>query len=182
MVRKIIGNYKELIELIPKIYYNTIKGYVRYKNNHKYTIEQIRDKIILCRDQFEIFRGRWTLEILYAIQLLKKCNFNELLNDILPSINSTTLSIRLRLLEKKNIIERNVITESPIRVQYKLTEFGEQAMTLLFPFVLFSMIPKNIRKKHIQFPTIKNLSREDLYQLIDEFKETKSNDNIQSLT
>jgi DNA-binding HxlR family transcriptional regulator len=70
----------------------------------------------------ELIGGRWTGAI---IQLLfqGRMRFAELRSAI-PDISDRMLSERLRELEAEGIVERLVIPETPVRVEYELTEKG----------------------------------------------------------
>jgi DNA-binding HxlR family transcriptional regulator len=77
----------------------------------------------------ELIGGRWTGAV---IQLLfhGRMRFAELRAGI-PDISDRMLSERLRELEMEGIVERSVIPETPVRVEYELTEKGralEQAL------------------------------------------------------
>jgi DNA-binding HxlR family transcriptional regulator len=64
--------------------------------------------------------------------------FNEFLNYI-EEINPKTLSIRLRELEKDKLIKREVFNETPVRIEYSLTEKGRALQPILEQMALFSM-------------------------------------------
>jgi DNA-binding HxlR family transcriptional regulator len=77
----------------------------------------------------ELIGGRWTGAV---IQLLfhGRMRFAELRASI-PDISDRMLSERLRELEVEGIVARSVIPETPVRVEYELTEKGralEQAL------------------------------------------------------
>jgi len=71
----------------------------------------------------ELIGGRWTGAI---IQLLMKgptryCGIRE----AVPEISDRMLSERLRGLEEEGIVERLVVPETPVRVEYRLTSKGK---------------------------------------------------------
>jgi DNA-binding HxlR family transcriptional regulator len=70
----------------------------------------------------ELIGGRWTGAV---IQLLfpGRMRFAQL-RAAIPDISDRMLSERLRELETEQIIERIVIPETPVRVEYELTEKG----------------------------------------------------------
>jgi DNA-binding HxlR family transcriptional regulator len=77
----------------------------------------------------ELIGGRWTGAV---IQLLfpGRMRFAELRSAI-PEISDRMLSERLRELEIEGIVARTVVPETPVRVEYELTEKGralEQAL------------------------------------------------------
>lgn len=56
--------------------------------------------------------------------------FKELHNDI-PEITQKTLTVKLKELEKKNIIHREVFPEVPPKVVYSLTPIGQKLRPVL---------------------------------------------------
>ena len=53
--------------------------------------------------------------------LYGKKHFNELLDSV-EGVNSKTLSLRIKELEKDGLIKRHVFDEMPLRVEYELTD------------------------------------------------------------
>lgn len=68
--------------------------------------------------------GKWTFLILRNM-FQGKNRFNQMQRD-LNGISPRTLSLRLKDLEKANIITRRVFPETPPHVEYTLTEKGEE--------------------------------------------------------
>lgn len=72
----------------------------------------------------EICSERWTLPILSQLMLGPK-RFSELMA-ALNGISKRTLSARLKHLTGISLIERTELSTTPFRVEYSLTELGEQ--------------------------------------------------------
>src|SRR5919108_953957 len=70
----------------------------------------------------ELIGRRWTGAIIYVL-LKSRCRFATL-RDAIPEITDRMLSDRLQELESEGIIERSVIPETPVRVEYALTKKG----------------------------------------------------------
>lgn len=70
----------------------------------------------------EVICKRWTGLILKLL-MEQPLRFNEL-SDQLEVVSDRMLSERLKELEQEGIIERRVFTDTPIRVEYSLTEKG----------------------------------------------------------
>ena len=70
---------------------------------------------------FDLIGKKFTILILRDIMLYGKKRFSELLGSV-ENINSKTLSLRLRELERDGLIRRHVYPEMPLRVEYELTE------------------------------------------------------------
>lgn len=77
----------------------------------------------------ELIGRRWTGVILYML-LQGRSRFSELLNNV-HGISDRLLTERLRELEEKGLVERFVIPESPVRVEYALTEAGRDAEAII---------------------------------------------------
>lgn len=77
----------------------------------------------------ELLGRRWTGVILYML-LQKPHRFNELLNAI-HGISDRLLTERLRELEENGLVERRVIPESPVGVEYGLTEAGREVQEIV---------------------------------------------------
>lgn len=78
----------------------------------------------------ELIGGRWTGAVIQLL-LNGRLRFAELRASI-PEISDRMLSERLRELESEGIVARQVVPETPVRVEYELTEKGralEQALS-----------------------------------------------------
>jgi DNA-binding HxlR family transcriptional regulator len=77
----------------------------------------------------ELIGGRWTGAMIQLL-LNGRLRFAEL-RAAIPDISDRMLSERLRELESEGIVARRVVPETPVRVEYELTEKGralEQAL------------------------------------------------------
>jgi DNA-binding HxlR family transcriptional regulator len=70
----------------------------------------------------ELIGRRWTGAILWLL-LKQKCRFATL-RDAIPDITDRMLSERLQELEQEGLVERTVVPETPVRVEYSLTKKG----------------------------------------------------------
>ncbi len=70
----------------------------------------------------ELIGRRWTGAIIYVL-LRTRCRFATL-RDAIPDITDRMLSERLQELEQEGIVERTVVPETPVRVEYALTKKG----------------------------------------------------------
>lgn len=71
----------------------------------------------------ELIGRRWTGAIIYLL-LQQTCRFATL-RDAIPDITDRMLSERLQELEEEGLVERTVLPETPVRVQYSLTRKGK---------------------------------------------------------
>ena len=72
----------------------------------------------------ELIGRRWTGAILFIL-LKAPCRFAAL-RDAIPDITDRMLSERLQELEREEIVERTVIPETPVRVEYSLSKKGRE--------------------------------------------------------
>ena len=70
----------------------------------------------------ELIGGRWTGAIIHT--LLQGKTRYALIKAAIPDITDRMLSERLRSLEAEDLVTRWVIADTPVRVEYELTEKG----------------------------------------------------------
>jgi DNA-binding HxlR family transcriptional regulator len=75
----------------------------------------------------ELIGRRWTGAIIFVL-LKSRCRFATL-RDAIPEITDRMLSDRLQELELEGILERTVIPDTPVRVEYALTKKGRALAT-----------------------------------------------------
>jgi DNA-binding HxlR family transcriptional regulator len=71
----------------------------------------------------ELVGKRWTGAILFVL-LEGPTRFSEF-KPLVPDLSDRLLSERMKELEAEGIVERRVMDETPVRVEYVLTEKGE---------------------------------------------------------
>ncbi len=108
-----------------------------FKEN-QFMIDGMNCKCCPVFNTLNIIGKKFTLLLLRNMIFLKQKRFNEFLNSI-EEINPKTLSIRLRELEKDKLIKREVFNETPVRIEYYLTEKGRALQPILEQMALFSM-------------------------------------------
>jgi DNA-binding HxlR family transcriptional regulator len=77
----------------------------------------------------ELIGGRWTGAIIRT--LLQGPTRYATVKTAIPDITDRMLSERLRSLETEDLVTRRVLPESPIRVEYELTEKGRSLQKAL---------------------------------------------------
>ena len=103
----------------------------------------INDKEYKCSVAvtLDIFNDRWKLSIIWHLLDGKK-RFKEL-NEIISEITQKTLTVKLKELEEKNIIHREVYAEVPPKVEYSLTSSGEKLRPVLENMSKWGIVRKN---------------------------------------
>jgi len=91
----------------------------------------INDKEYKCSVSvtLDVFNDRWKLAIIWHLLDADK-RFKEL-HEIISEITQKTLTVKLKELEEKNIIHREVFPEVPPKVVYSLTTIGKELEPVL---------------------------------------------------
>ena len=87
-------------------------------------------KVCPIYNTFDLIGKKFTILILRDMMLYGKTRFNELLDSV-EDINSKTLSLRLREMERDGLIKRHVYPEMPLRVEYELTDKAKHLRPVL---------------------------------------------------
>lgn len=74
--------------------------------------------------------GKWKVLVIYGIS--KGCNRYSMLRKAIPQISKQLLVNQLRELEEDKIIDRIAFAETPPRVEYKLTAYGQSLMKVVY--------------------------------------------------
>ncbi|KAA0127047.1 helix-turn-helix transcriptional regulator [Chryseobacterium sp. SN22] len=93
---------------------------------------KINGKIYPCSVSLamDLVGGKWKTVILYHLKDGRK-RYSELRKELF-SVTEMTLSLQLKQLEKDGLVSRKVFGEKPpIRVEYKLTDFGKTFIPVL---------------------------------------------------
>ena len=77
---------------------------------------------------------KWTLPLIGILGNRTRSRFGDLLNG-LAGVKAKALSDRLRDLEQLGIVDREVFAEVPARVEYQLTEKGNELRRALVPLL-----------------------------------------------
>ncbi|HIP30615.1 MAG TPA: transcriptional regulator [Sulfurospirillum arcachonense] len=91
----------------------------------------VNDKEYKCSVSItlDIFNDRWKMTIIWHL-LDNEKRFKDLHGEI-NEITQKTLTVKLKELEKKNIIHREVFAQVPPKVVYSLTSIGEKLKPVL---------------------------------------------------
>ena len=100
----------------------------------------VTDEMRCCPvdNTFKIIGKKFTLHILRNITMLGQTRFNQFLESV-EGINPKTLSVRLREMERNGLISRKIHPETPIRIEYSITEKGKALKPIVEQMAAFSM-------------------------------------------
>ena len=96
---------------------------------------KLHDKIFTCPVDVTLsfVGGKWKLLILSHLNNFPGRGFSEI-RDNLPGVSEKMLTQQLKELEKDRLIEKEILSLKPYRVQYNLSSDG-QSLTPLFEFM-----------------------------------------------
>jgi DNA-binding HxlR family transcriptional regulator len=102
----------------------------------KITPTELKDELESLEESFNFLFQKWSLEILYSLILKDSIGFGEIKKIL--TVNSRTLSDKLKMLQKHSYITRNVMAGPPLRVEYTLTPKGKNTVLLALPLLYYS--------------------------------------------
>jgi DNA-binding HxlR family transcriptional regulator len=102
----------------------------------KITPTELKDELESLEESFNFIFQKWSLEILYTLLLKDSIGFSGIKKIL--TVNSRTLSDKLKMLQKHGFITRNVNAGPPLRVEYALTSKGKNTVLLALPLLYYS--------------------------------------------
>jgi DNA-binding HxlR family transcriptional regulator len=108
----------------------------RKTSSTNYRNQSFLEEKCSLNELLDLVSKRWFSDVLFCIQ--EGNNRFKLIKDDLKYISDTILSDRLKLLEKYGLINRFDFDEIPPKVEYSLTEKGEELSELLGKMCSFS--------------------------------------------
>ena len=88
----------------------------------------------------KMITGKWKPEIL-QLASQSKIRFNSLLRKI-PGSNRQSLSVALRELEENEVLQKHVVSEKPLHIEYTLTDRGRSLMPIFRAASAVALPPK----------------------------------------
>ena len=102
----------------------------------KITPTELKAELDSLQESFNLLFQKWSLEILYTLLLKDAIGFGEIKKIL--TVNSRTLSDKLKMLQNTWYITRNVTAGPPLRVEYALTAKGKNTVLLALPLLYYS--------------------------------------------
>ncbi len=110
----------------------------RKTSSTNYRNQSFLEEKCSLNELLDLVSKRWFSDVLFCIQ--EGNNRFKLIKDDLKYISDTILSDRLKLLERYSLITRTDYDEIPPKVEYALTEKGDELAELLEKMCEFSDI------------------------------------------
>lgn len=95
----------------------------------------------------KIMEGKWKFIILYYL-MLKPTRFNEL-QRLIPNISHGVLAAQLKELEKYHLVDRRVLENKPLKVEYSLSSLGQEFIPVMQHMIDFGK--RYAKKVPVQF-------------------------------
>ncbi|WP_455716328.1 winged helix-turn-helix transcriptional regulator [Anaerosporobacter sp.] len=108
----------------------------RYSYQDQSISENLQQEICPLTVTQNIIAGRWKIVILWHLSQKEVIRFNELLK-MLPGISKGILTRQLRELEEDGLVHREVYKVVPPKVEYSLTEKGDNFRPVLEAMQVF---------------------------------------------
>ena len=102
----------------------------------KITPTELKKELDSLQESFNLLFQKWSLEILYTLLLKDAIGFGQIKKIL--TVNSRTLSDKLKMLKKYGYITRKVTIGPPLRVEYALTSKGKNTVLLALPLLYYS--------------------------------------------
>ena len=102
----------------------------------KITPTELKYELDSLQESFNLLFQKWSLEILYTLLLKNAIGFGGIKKIL--TVNSRTLSDKLKLLQKHGYVTREVNAGPPMRVEYSLTVKGKNTVLLALPLLYYS--------------------------------------------
>jgi DNA-binding HxlR family transcriptional regulator len=102
----------------------------------KITPAELKAEIDSLQENFNLLFQKWSLEILYTLLLKESIGFGGIKKTL--TVNSRTLSDKLKMLSEHGYVTRNVTAGPPLRVNYTLTSMGKNTVLLALPLLYYS--------------------------------------------
>jgi len=102
----------------------------------KITPTELKEELDSLQESFNLLFQKWSLEILYTLLLKDAIGFGDIKKIL--TVNSRTLSDKLKMLQQHGYITRKVTSGPPLRVEYALTSKGKNTVLLALPLLYYS--------------------------------------------
>ena len=102
----------------------------------KITPAELKKELDSLQESFNLLFQKWSLEILYTLLLKDAIGFGQIKKIL--TVNSRTLSDKLKMLQKHGYITREVTAGPPLRVEYALTPKGKNTVLLALPLLYYA--------------------------------------------
>lgn len=119
---------------------------------------EIYGKNYRCEIDFfvNMISGKWKVDIICYLSVKKVLRFNEI-RRLIPNITHKILSQQLYELEFNKIVSRKVYAEVPPKVEYRLTESGNNLASLFKPMIDWSILHIDMLKELELLENLKEL-------------------------
>jgi DNA-binding HxlR family transcriptional regulator len=131
------AEFRKIVEArMEQVLHGIEETFKQIAETQKITPTELKLELDSLQETFNLLFQKWTLEILYTLFLKDAIGFGEIKKTL--TVNSRTLSDKLKMLQKNGYVSRNVDSGPPLRVEYKLTKKGKNTVLLALPILYYS--------------------------------------------
>jgi DNA-binding HxlR family transcriptional regulator len=98
-----------------------------------------KKELAALMDTIYVIGGKWKMPIIFAICKGHQHRFRELERSV-TGITSRMLSLELKEMELNKLITRTVYPETPVRIEYEITEYCKTLVPMLQAMVDWGML------------------------------------------
>jgi len=98
-----------------------------------------KKELAALMDTIYVIGGKWKMPIIFAICKGHQHRFRELERSV-TGITSRMLSLELKEMELNKLITRTVYPETPVRIEYEITEYCKTLVPMLQSMVDWGML------------------------------------------
>ena len=103
---------------------------MKFSENETTTAGQCTARLMAVEDTLHVIGGKWKLKIIIALKDYGNMRFNELQRTI-AGISARVLSNELKELEMNGFLRRNVYAQTPVVIEYELTDYSDTLQKVL---------------------------------------------------
>ena len=101
--------------------------------------ESTSKELAALLDTIYVIGGKWKMPIIFALCKANQLRFRELERNV-TGITSRMLSLELKEMELNKLITRTVYPETPVRIEYEITDYCKTLVPMLQSMVDWGML------------------------------------------
>ena len=117
------------------------------KTKAKLSEKECSTRLAALEDTLYVIGGKWRLKVIIALREGGVKRFNDLQRTV-TGISARVLSNELKELEMNGFVKRNVYTQTPVVIEYELTDYTNTLDTILGSMIDWGLKHRDKVRKH----------------------------------